>query len=179
MLAPGGSRQGFEDVDTGGGTGDDVGDVLGEGEVGVEGDPQEAGVAGEGERGVVECDCGVRVGLAFVRCKEGDRGLGGRNGESKVVSPQRDLAGMLAEGRGGGSKVRVGVGVSEVVGIGGSQRMGVWVGRDEVVEQCRGDTGALRDSCSGVSLWGCGVLVSAAGRPPTKVSRQPADGVVL
>ena len=120
----------------------------GKGEVGVEGDPQDAGVAGEGERGVVECDCGVRVGLAFVRGKEGDRGLGGRNGESKVVSPQRDLVGMLAEGRGGGSKVRVGVGVSEVVGIGGSQRMGVWVGGDEVVKQCRGGTRALRDSCS-------------------------------
>ena len=48
MLAPGGTRQGFEDVDAGGGTGDDVGDVLGEGEVGIEGDPQDARVAGEG-----------------------------------------------------------------------------------------------------------------------------------
>ena len=57
-------------------------------------------MAGEGERGPVDCDCGVRVGLAFVRGKEGDRGLGGGNGESKVVSPQRDLVGMLAEGRG-------------------------------------------------------------------------------
>ena len=118
-----------------------------------------------------------RVGLAFVRGKEGDSGLGGGNGESKVVSPQRDLIGMLAEGRGGGSKVRVRV--SEVVGIRGSQGMGVRVGGDEVVKQCRGDTGALRDSCSCVSLWGCDVLVSAAGRPPTEVSRQPADGVVL
>ena len=57
-------------------------------------------MAGEGERGPVDCDSGVRVGLAFVRGKEGDRGLGGGNGESKVVNPQRDLVGMLAEGRG-------------------------------------------------------------------------------
>ena len=48
MLAPGGASKCTEDVDTGGGAGDDFIDMGGECEVGVECDPQYAGVSGEG-----------------------------------------------------------------------------------------------------------------------------------
>ena len=47
LLAPGGASKCTEDVDSGGGTGDGV-DVGDEREVGVECDPQYAGVSGEG-----------------------------------------------------------------------------------------------------------------------------------
>ena len=49
---------------------------------------------------------------------------------------------------------------------------------DEEIEEDRGDTGALRDSCVDVPIGGGGVVVSAAGHPPAKVDRQPANRVM-
>ena len=40
------------------------------------------------------------------------------------------------------------------------------VRRYEKVKEDRGNTGALRDSCAGVSIGGGGVVVSDAGHPP-------------
>ena len=50
--------------------------------------------------------------------------------------------------------------------------------RNEEVEKDWRDTGALRDSCAGVSVWGFGVVVKAAGHPAPKVGGQPAYRVV-
>ena len=49
---------------------------------------------------------------------------------------------------------------------------------DKEVEEDRGDTGALRDSCVDVPIGGSGVVVSAAGHPPAKVDGQPANRVM-
>ena len=49
---------------------------------------------------------------------------------------------------------------------------------DEKVEEDWGDAGALRDSSVDVPIGGGGVVVSAAGHPPAKVGRQPANRVM-
>ena len=54
----------------------------------------------------------------------------------------------------------------------------VGVGGDVKIEKNRGDTGALRDSCAGVSIGGSGVVVPAAGHPSPEVGGQPAYRVV-
>ena len=43
------------------------------------------------------------------------------------------------------------------------------VGGDIEVKEDWGDTGALGDSCAGVSIGGDGVVVSAAGHPSRKI----------
>ena len=76
---------------------------------------------------------------------------------------------MGGKGAGGSLYVRGGVRVSKVVGIGGSQLRGLGVSRDVKVKKYGGDTGALWDSCADVSMGGRGVVISAAGQPPTNV----------
>ena len=85
---------------------------------------------------------------------------------------------MGGKGTGGSLYVRGGVGVSEVVGIGSSQLRGLGVGRNVKVKEYGGDTGALRDSCTDVSMGGSGVVKSAAGHPPTNIGGKPANRVV-
>lgn len=49
LLAPVGASKSFENVEAGGDAGDEIVNVWAEGEVGVEGDPQDAGVSFEGD----------------------------------------------------------------------------------------------------------------------------------
>ena len=76
---------------------------------------------------------------------------------------------MRGKGTGSSLYVRGGVGVSKVVGIGSSQLRGLGVCGDVKIEEYGGDTGALWDSCTDVSMGGSGVVISAAGHPPTNV----------
>ena len=72
MLAPCGANMGFEDTDAGGGSGDEVGDVLGKSEVGAECDSKYARVTVEWEVSGINSNSRVVVGLWFIRCKESD-----------------------------------------------------------------------------------------------------------
>lgn len=58
LLAPVGASKSFENVEAGGDAGDEIVNVWAEGEVGVEGDPQDAGVSFE-VRGCLS-RCGFR-----------------------------------------------------------------------------------------------------------------------
>ena len=69
LLAPVGASKSFENVEAGGDAGDEIVDVWAEGEMGVEGDPQDAGVSFEWEGVVVESDLWCRVGLSFIGCE--------------------------------------------------------------------------------------------------------------
>ena len=71
-----------------------------------------------------------------------------------------------------------GVGICEIIGVGRGKFRGLGVCGDIKVEEDGRDTGALRDSCTGVSIGGSGVSVSAAGHPPTEVGGQPAYRVM-
>ena len=63
----------------------------------------------------------------------------------------------------------MGVGVSEVVGVGRRQVVGVRVVVYIEVKEKGGYTGALRHSHPHVSMWEGGVVVAATGHPPLEV----------
>ena len=63
LLAPKGASEGTQNVEAGGSAGNYGVDMGGEGEVGVKGDPQDAGVFGQWEEGGVKGDMRMGVGL--------------------------------------------------------------------------------------------------------------------
>ena len=81
MLAPGGASKGFEDAESIAGFGGYCVDVGGEGELGVEGDTQNAGgpVERKWEGATWEGDVGVEIMLGGVGGEKGDGRL--RRGE--------------------------------------------------------------------------------------------------
>ena len=83
------------------------------------------------------------------------RPLSSAQSATRPECSERDLAAV-------GTCVRV----CEVVCVGGRQVGRGRVRRYKKVKEDRGDTGALRDSCAGVSERGSGVVVSDAGHPP-------------
>ena len=89
LVSPGGTSKGFENVEAGGGTGGNGGDVGGEIEVGVESDAEDLGIFCEGKRGIVDGDIWVEVGLVVVGGEEGDGGFVGGDGETVGGGPVR------------------------------------------------------------------------------------------
>ena len=85
---------------------------------------------------------------------------------------------MLRERPGRSRDVGTSVGVCEVVCVGSRKVGGGRVRRNKKVKKDRGDTGALGDSCAGVSERGGGVVVSDAGHPPMEIGGQPANRVM-
>ena len=65
-------------------------------------------------------------------------------------------------------------GICKIIGVGRGKFRVLEVYGGIKVEGDRGDTGALWDSCAGVSIGGSGVSVSAAGHPPSEVCGQAA-----
>ena len=66
-------------------------------------------------------------------------------------------------------EVMVGKGVIEVVGVGRGQVVRVRIVVSIVVEEDGGYAKALRYSHPHVSMWGCGVVITAAGHPSPEV----------
>ena len=121
----------------------------------------------------------MSMGLSRLGGEESHSRFGGGNGQPPVVCPRRHLGCVGGEGSRGSHVVRGRVRVRKVVGVGGSQLGAVGVGGNVKVEEDRGYTGALRDSCAGVSVGGGGVVVAASGHPSPEVGGQPANRVVL
>ena len=69
LLAPKGASEGTQNVEAGGSAGNYGVDMGGEGEVGVKGDPQDAGVFGQWEEGGVKGDMRMGVGLVGMGVK--------------------------------------------------------------------------------------------------------------
>ena len=108
------------------------------------------------------------VGLSVVRGEKSHSRFGSGDRQPPVVCPLRYLGGVGGEGSRGSHVVRGGVRVRKVVGVGGGQLCTVEVGGNKEVKKDWRDTGALWDSCAGVSIGGSGVVVSAAGHPTTQ-----------
>ena len=106
--------------------------------------------------------------MSVVRGEESHGRFRGGDRQPLVVRPLRYLGGVGGKGSRGSRIVRGGVGVRKVVGVGGGQLWAVGVGGNKEVKKDRGDTGALWDSCAGMSIGGSGVVVSAAGHPPAQ-----------
>ena len=68
--------RGFVDIDAGGCSEDEVGDVLGKSEVMVECESKYARVTIECDASAIKSDIKVVMGLAFIRCKKSNRGCG-------------------------------------------------------------------------------------------------------
>ena len=77
LLAPKGASKGSQNVEAGGGAGYYGVNVGGEGEVGIKGDPQDAGVFGQWEGGGVKGNMGMGVGLVGMGGEDGNGGLWG------------------------------------------------------------------------------------------------------
>ena len=77
LLAPKGASKGSQNVEAGGGAGYYGVNVGGEGEVGIKGDPQDAGVFGQWEGGGVKGNLGMGVGLVGMGGEEGNGGFWG------------------------------------------------------------------------------------------------------
>ena len=97
---------------------------------------------------------------------------------AKISSPlsaaHSKTLGVGCEGAGCCWDMIAGVAICEIIGVGLGKFRGYGVCGDIKVEGDRGDTGALWDSCAGVSIGGSGVSVSAAGHPPSEVCGQSA-----
>ena len=120
----------------------------------------------------------MNMRLSRLGGEQGHSRFGGGDGQPPVVCPRRHLGCVGGEGSRGSHVVRGRVRVRKVVGVGGGQLGANGVGGNIEVEQDWGDTGALRDSCAGMSIGGCGVVVPAAGHPSPEVGGQPAYRVV-
>ena len=96
MLAPGGASKGFEDTKSIAGFGGYIVDVGGEGELGVEGDTQNAGglVERKREGPTWEGDIGVEVVLGGVGGKKGDGRLRRGEEQAPLPHPVDDVCGM-------------------------------------------------------------------------------------
>ena len=135
----------------------------------IEYHPQDAGAAFKWKGSITEGDVGMSVGLVSVGGEEGYGGFGCRDGQPPLRSPLRHSFRVCGEGAGSCWNVGIGKGVIKIIGVGRGKFGGLGVGGYKEVEKDWGDTGALRDSCTGVSIGGRGVCVAAAGHPPTEI----------
>ena len=96
MLAPGGASKGFKDTKSIAGFGGYIVDVGGEGELGVEGDTQNAGglVERKREGATWEGDIRVEVVLGGVGGKKGDGRLRRGEEQAPLPHPVDDVCGM-------------------------------------------------------------------------------------